>query len=90
MAAYYEEPVERLVFATNSLRNNTLANDDDSIDDEVVTRFWHPHVTKIKRLDQEARKYSLCAEIERVPGKGARVRIGGEYGTWVDADEFLK
>ena len=33
--------------ATNSVRNNTFATADDDPYLEVVTRFWHPNITKI-------------------------------------------
>lgn len=80
----------RMVFTTNSLRNTTIAVEDDALYYEVVTRFWHPDVTKVFKLDKESRELALIAEIQRRAGEGAKVRFGGEKGQWVDADEFLK
>ena len=80
----------RMVFTTNSLRNTTIAVEDDALYYEVVTRFWHPDVTKVFKLDKESRELALIAEIQRRAGEGAKVRFGGEKGEWVDADEFLK
>jgi hypothetical protein len=37
----------KMEFATNSVRNTTLATADDDPYYEIVTRFWHPHITKI-------------------------------------------
>jgi hypothetical protein len=34
-------------FATNSVRNTTVATANDDPYFEVVTRFWHPNLTKI-------------------------------------------
>ncbi|KAI0032152.1 hypothetical protein K488DRAFT_50537 [Vararia minispora EC-137] len=84
------EPPLEMFFTTNSLRNTTLAVDDDTAFFEIVTRFWHPRLTKIFKLDKEAREMTLVAEIERDPGKNPRVRFGGEHGEWVSASEFLK
>lgn len=44
-----ETPVKvmKMEFATNSVRNTTLATADDDPYYEIVTRFWHPHITKI-------------------------------------------
>ncbi|KAI0320078.1 hypothetical protein OF83DRAFT_674304 [Amylostereum chailletii] len=84
------DSAHKLVFTTNSLRNTTISVHDDTIYYEVVTRFWHPHITKILKLDKEARQMDLVAEIERVPGKEVRVRVGGEHGSWVSQDEVLR
>jgi len=84
------KPPHRLLLTTNSLRNTTLAASDDSIFYEIVTRFWHPHLTKINKTDMESREVTTAAEIERIPGKEARVRFGGDKGQWVTATDFLK
>ncbi|TFY54377.1 hypothetical protein EVG20_g9728 [Dentipellis fragilis] len=69
------EPMHRMVFTTNSLRNTTISVDDDALYYEIVTRFWHPKLTKIFKLDKEAREMSLIAEIERPSGKGEEARL---------------
>jgi hypothetical protein len=79
----------RMAFATNSLRNTTVSVDDDTLYYEIVTRFWHPHLTKIFKLDVDMREMVLVAEIERVPGNNVRVRFGGEGAEWVDELDFL-
>ncbi|KZV74116.1 hypothetical protein PENSPDRAFT_626363 [Peniophora sp. CONT] len=84
------EPKHILSFATNSLRNTTISVDDDTLFYEVVTRFWHPHLTKIFKLDKEARQMLLVGEIEREPEKEPRVRVGGEHGEWMSVDDFVK
>ncbi|KZV74115.1 hypothetical protein PENSPDRAFT_648314 [Peniophora sp. CONT] len=84
------EPTHILSFATNSLRNTTISVDDDTIFYEVVTRWWHPTVTKIFKLDKEARQMLIVGEIEREPGREPRVRVGGEHGNWITLDEFVR
>ncbi|KAI9455906.1 hypothetical protein BJY52DRAFT_1151366 [Lactarius psammicola] len=84
------EPSCRLMLATNSLRNTTIAVEDDTQYYEIVTRFWHPHLTKIFKLEAETREMVLVAEIEREPGKNVRVRFGGEHGEWIREQDFLK
>lgn len=79
----------RMVFTTNSLRNTTISVEDDSLYYEIVTRFWHPHLTKIFKLDVDTREMVLVAEIERVPGSNVRVRFGGEGAEWIDELDFL-
>ncbi|THH20501.1 hypothetical protein EW146_g872 [Bondarzewia mesenterica] len=79
-----------MVFTTNSLRNTTIAVDDDAIYYEVVTRFWHPNLTKIFKLDKDRRELALIAEIERLPGQESKVRFGGAQERWMSEDEFLK
>ena len=44
-------PPHKLELTTNSLRNTAIATKDDNIHYEIVTRFWHPHITKINRCD---------------------------------------
>ena len=84
------EPNYRMVFATNSLRNTTISVEDDTHYYEVVTRFWHPHLTKIFKRDVETRDMVLVSEIERELDKDVRVRFGGEYGEWIREQDFLK
>lgn len=83
------KPPHKLELTTNSLRNTAFAANDDSMHYEVVTRFWHPHLTKINRADFENLKVSTVAEIERIPGREARVRFG-EKGEWLPASQFLQ
>ncbi|KAI0059508.1 hypothetical protein BV25DRAFT_1808942 [Artomyces pyxidatus] len=84
------DPLHRMVFTTNSLRNTTIAVDDDALYYEIVTRYWHPNLTKIFKLDKEIREMLLIAELERVPGQPAKIRFGGEHGEWVSEEEFLR
>ena len=79
----------RMVFTTNSLRNTTLFVEDDTFYYEIVTRFWHPHLTKIFKKDVETRKMVLVAEIARLPGSSVRVRFGGEDAEWIDELDFM-
>jgi hypothetical protein len=79
----------RMVFTTNSLRNTTLSVEDDALYYELVTRFWHPHLTKIFKKDAETRKMILVAEIARLPGTNVRVRFGGEDAEWIDELDFM-
>lgn len=79
----------RMVFTTNSLRNTTLSVEDDTFYYEIVTRFWHPHLTKIFKLDVDTREMVFVAEIERVPGSNVRVRFGGEDAGWIDELDFM-
>jgi len=80
-------PPHKMEFTTNSLRNNTLAVDTDALYFEIVTRFWHPDLTKINRLDVESRELTTVAEISRTPGKEPKVRFG--EGEWLKASEFI-
>ncbi|KAJ7232665.1 hypothetical protein B0H12DRAFT_1145098 [Mycena haematopus] len=52
-----EPPAKTMImeFATNSVRNTTLTTTDDDLYYEVVTRFWHPYITKINKLDPASR-----------------------------------
>lgn len=84
------DPPHRLEFTTNSIRNTTIAVDTDAFYYEIVTRFWHPNLTKINKLDNETRELKTVAEIERVPRKETKVRFGGEEGDWLKASEFMK
>ncbi|VDB84240.1 unnamed protein product [Peniophora sp. CBMAI 1063] len=84
------DPIHVLSFATNSLRNTTISNSDDTLYYEVVTRFWHPHLTKIFKLDKEARQMRLVGEIDREPSREPRVRVGGERSHWIPLDDYMK
>lgn len=63
---------------------------DDSIHYEIVTRFWHPHLTKINKADLENLAVTTVAEIENLPGSAPRVRFGGEKEQWILASEFVQ
>jgi len=67
-----------------------MSAEDDSLYYEIVTRFWHPNLTKINKTDMETREVSTVAEIERMSGKEARVRFGGDKGQWMSAAEFVQ
>jgi len=82
------DPPHKMEFSTNSLRNNTVAIDSDALYFEIVTRFWHPDLTKINKLDVESRELTTVAEISKTPGKDAKVRFGD--GPWLSASEFIK
>jgi hypothetical protein len=75
-------------FTTNSLRNTTVAVDTDNLYFEIVTRFWHPDITKINKLDVESRQFTTIAEISQTPGGEPKVRFGD--GHWLDSSEFIK
>jgi hypothetical protein len=83
------EGYRRMEFTTNSLRNTTISVEDDTLYYEIVTRFWHPHLTKIFKLDVGTREMILVAEIEREPGKNVRVRFGGEHSEWINEQDFM-
>lgn len=53
----------KLTFTTTSLRNVTIATDNDEYYYEVVSRFWESNVTKINRLDPESGKMIPMAEL---------------------------
>ncbi|CAL1706051.1 unnamed protein product [Somion occarium] len=84
------KPSHKLELTTNSLRNTTFAADDDTIYYEVVTRYWHPNLTKINKTDMETREVTVAAEIERPRGREPRVRFGGDKGEWMSASDFVK
>lgn len=95
------ESVQKLHFTSNSIRNTTLANQDDSLYYEVVTRFWHPKLTKVNVLDPETQIMRLVAEIEQVTGskwRHGRYRVrflnsvanGEELGSWISDIDFLR
>ncbi|KAF7290775.1 hypothetical protein MIND_01318400 [Mycena indigotica] len=88
-----------LEFATNSVRNTTLATSSDDPYFEIVTRFWHPHVTKINKLEPgPGAKLTTVAEIDT--SSNARVRFydddkksekgRGALGEWIDSTTILK
>ncbi|KAJ6608409.1 hypothetical protein B0H10DRAFT_1815824 [Mycena sp. CBHHK59/15] len=80
-------------FATNSVRNTTLAATNDDPYFEVVTRFWHPNLTKINKLDPETGEMHTICEIDKKgSGKAAevRVRFVGRSRDWMSAEEILK
>ena len=83
-------PPHKLEITKNSLRNTAMAVENDTIHYEIVTRFWHPHITKINKADFENIRVETVAEIERMPGREPRVRFGGDNGQWMDARDFLK
>ena len=79
----------RMAFTTNSLRNTTISIEGDTLYYEIVTRFWHPHLTKIFKLNSDTRGMVLVAEIARLPGSNVRVRFGGEDAEWIDELNFM-
>ncbi|GBE80287.1 hypothetical protein SCP_0300020 [Sparassis crispa] len=86
------KPPHKMEFATNSLRNTTLAAGDDVLYYEIVTRYWHPNVTRVVKHDFEARTLVPVAEIEDLFQREPRVRfIGpdGAEGEWVDAGQLV-
>ncbi|KAJ4490997.1 hypothetical protein J3R30DRAFT_3278801 [Lentinula aciculospora] len=95
------EHEQRLYFTANSVRNTTVATKDDSLYYEIVTRFWHPRLTKINILDPDTQVLRLAAEIEQVSGnkwRNGRFRVrflnsvapGEELGHWISDIDFLK
>jgi len=84
------KPPHKMVMTMNSLRNTTFSVRDDTFYYEVVTRFWHPNLTRIIKHDFETRELTPLAEIEGLQGKEPKVRFGGEKGDWVPADDFVK
>lgn len=78
-------------FTTNSLRNTTLAVDDDTMFYEIVTRFWHPHLTKINKFDRESREVTTVAEIERLKDQEPKVRFGvdKDNSAWMAETDFI-
>ncbi|KAG2074739.1 hypothetical protein BDR04DRAFT_1007633 [Suillus decipiens] len=85
-------PPHKLNFATNSVRNTTFAEDNNKLYYEIVTRFWHPHLTKINKYDYEARVVNCVAEIEDQPEKDVKVRFNtpDAEGEWMRACDFIK
>jgi len=82
------DPPHRMEFTTNSLKNTTISVDNDAMYYEIVTRNWHPHLTKIKKLDVDTQELETIAELEKEPGKEARLRFG-EEGEWIPANKWL-
>ena len=86
------DPPLKMELTANSLRNTTISVEDDTFYYEVVTRFWHPHITKIRRQLPETQEIRTVAELERIPGREPRVRFGldkDENAPWIDAHEWL-
>ncbi|EIW83112.1 hypothetical protein CONPUDRAFT_164113 [Coniophora puteana RWD-64-598 SS2] len=85
------DPPHKLNIATNSIRNTTFASDNDKIYYEVVTRFWHPRLTKVIKHDFEMRCVTTIAEIEWLPKQEMKVRFNpdGQEGEWMPATEFI-
>ena len=84
------DPPHKMVLTTNSLRNTTISVDSDTIYYEIVTRFWHPNLTKIKKLDPDTAEMVTVAELEREPGREPRLRFGGQDAEWINAADWLK
>ncbi|KIP09465.1 hypothetical protein PHLGIDRAFT_18640 [Phlebiopsis gigantea 11061_1 CR5-6] len=83
-------PPQRLELSTNSLRNTSIASKDDAVHYEIVTRFWHPHLTKINRCDFENLQVTTVAEIDRGSGDEPRVRFGDKDEEWMSASKFMR
>lgn len=58
--------LKKLEFTANSVRNTTIATPDDLFYYEVVTRFWHPKITKINILNPDTQELRTVAEVEKV------------------------
>ncbi|GJJ11835.1 hypothetical protein Clacol_006073 [Clathrus columnatus] len=56
-------PPFKLTFTTTSLRNVTIATENDAFYYEIVTRHWEPSITRINRLDVESGKMIPKAEL---------------------------
>ncbi|KAK0189882.1 hypothetical protein F5146DRAFT_1053028 [Armillaria mellea] len=82
----------KLTFTTNSVRNTTLAVDEDRVYYEIVTRFWHPTLTKINILNPDTRTSKTVAEVQKSYSGKHRVRfLAGKYmSDWMSSDKFLK
>ncbi|KAJ7731296.1 hypothetical protein DFH07DRAFT_968794 [Mycena maculata] len=89
-------------FATNSVRNTTLATENDDPYYEIVTRFWHPHITKINKLDTGSGEMNTVCEIDN-KGKETKIRFlnpekkaeksvrkTDNLGEWMSSEEILK
>ncbi|KAH9932497.1 uncharacterized protein B0H18DRAFT_27080 [Fomitopsis serialis] len=85
-----QKPPHKMFVTMNSLRNTTMSVDDNKMYYEVVTRYWHPNLTKIIKHDFETRELEPLAEIEGIRTKEPKVRFGGEKGEWVSASDFMK
>jgi len=100
-----DDKIQTMEFTANSVRNTTLATNDDFHYYEIVTRFWHPKVTKINILDPDTQALRTVAEIEKTDTRNNipqhRVRFlkslentGSEkdvqWADWIPGDEFLK
>ncbi|KAJ7902149.1 hypothetical protein B0H14DRAFT_1271656 [Mycena olivaceomarginata] len=88
-------------FATNSVRNTTVATANDDPYFEVVTRFWHPNLTKINKLDPFTGAMNTVCEIDNKE-KEAKIRFldenekenekhqQGSLGEWQSTETLLK
>ncbi|KAL4260989.1 protein of unknown function DUF6593 [Pleurotus pulmonarius] len=72
------DPPLRMEIVANSVRNTTIAVEDDRYYFEVVTRYWHPTTTKINRGAE--RRVRFLQPTEKGP----------QLGDWINASEFLK
>lgn len=84
------KPPHKMNITMNSLRNTTMSVSDDKFYYEVVTRYWHPNLTKIIKHDFETRELEHMADIEGLQTQEPRVRFGGEKGEWIPATDFVK
>ncbi|KAK7005785.1 hypothetical protein R3P38DRAFT_1717430 [Favolaschia claudopus] len=86
--------------ATNSVRNTTVSTSNDDLYFEVVTRFWHPNLTKINRLDPQTGAMTTVCEIEN-KGKETRIRFSTDIakdskygksslGEWKSVEDILQ
>ncbi|KAK0201095.1 hypothetical protein DFS33DRAFT_1104334 [Desarmillaria ectypa] len=82
----------KFTFTTNSVRTTTVAVGKDRIFYEIVTRFWHPTLTKINILNPDTRTLKTVAEVQKSYSGKHRVRfLTGKYmGEWISSDKFLK
>lgn len=60
----------KLTFTTTSLRNVTVATDNDEYYYEIVSRFWESNTTKINRLDSESGK--MIPKVELLKDEDSR------------------
>jgi hypothetical protein len=104
-AATMDHPIpanHKLELTTNSVRNTTISTKDDLIYYEIVTRFWHPKLTKINVLDPDTQLIRTVAEVEktgRSKGKPKhRVRFLNPSGPdekgrtmceWISDEDFI-
>lgn len=83
------DPPHKMVFTANSVKNTTVAVDSDALYYEVVTRFWHPDITKLNKLDPDSREFETIAEVQRENGKIHKIRLAVN-NEWVPVTELLK
>jgi len=85
--------------ATNSVRNTTVATENDDPYFEVVTRFWHKNLTKINKLDPFTGAMTTVCEID-TKEKEAKIRFlnedqkqsfqKGAWGEWMPSETVLQ